>query len=184
MSKTNQVRPDLEQAKVFLDALELGASFTYQTFPEGRRAAATVPRASVLHGPFGEVKDQLVELNAKGHGVFVMVNEGDCKGRKTENVIRVRALFVDLDGAPLEPVMSAGAKPDIVVESSPDRWHAYWLVDVCPLEDFKPRQHQLAAKFKGDPSVCDLPRVMRIPGFLHLKESPFLSRLITPEVAK
>src|SRR3546814_12207969 len=33
--------------------------------------------------------------------------------------------------------------------------------------------------FAGDPKVHDKPRVMRLPGFLHRKSVPFLSRLVT-----
>jgi hypothetical protein len=82
--------------------------------------------------------------------------------------------------SPLEPVLEA-LEPDIVVESSPDRWHSYWLVDGLPLKDFCRHQKQVAAKFNGDPSVHDLPRVMRVPGFFHHKGEPFMSRLVRPE---
>ena len=109
-----------------------------------------------------------------------MVNEGDGKGRTESNVTRVRAHFVDLDGAPIEPVLEAGAPPNIVVESSPKKWHAYWLVSDSALPDFKPRQQTMAAQFAGDPSVNDLPRVLRMPGFWHLKETPFQTRLVRP----
>jgi hypothetical protein len=112
--------------------------------------------------------------------VFVTVNETDGKGRATTNIVRVRATFVDLDGAPLEPVTTHRIPPHIVIESSPDRWHAYWLTVDCPLKDFKIAQKRLASQFNGDPSVCDLPRVMRLPGFLHQKGEPFMTKIIFP----
>jgi hypothetical protein len=40
-------------------------------------------------------------------------------------------------------------------------------------------QKDLAARFSGDPKVCDLPRVMRLPGFYHRKAAPFLTRIIS-----
>jgi hypothetical protein len=46
-------------------------------------------------------------LNDRGAGVFVVINETDGKGRRNENITRVRSQFVDLDGAPLAPVMAA-----------------------------------------------------------------------------
>ncbi len=93
---------------------------------------------------------------------------------------RVRALFVDLDGAPLLPVLEHTSPPDIIVESSPGKWHAYWRVQDCPLDQFKSAQHRLAAQFQGDTSVCDLPRVMRLPGFFHHKADPYMTRLAYP----
>ena len=74
--------------------------------------------------------------------------------------------FVDLDGAPLEPVMSWTLPPHIVVESSPARYHAYWLVDsAVALTDFSGLQKRLAKLLGGDSAVHDLPRVLRLPGW-------------------
>lgn len=154
----------------------LGGRFTFQTFddsPQHRK-----PLARILHGTLAEHADTLADLNARGAGVFVMVNEGDGKGRTAANVQRVRALFVDLDGASLEPVQAATPQPHCIVESSPGRWHAYWRVSDCSLEKYKPMQQALAARFSGDASVCDLPRVMRLPGFEHRKREPFLSHIV------
>jgi len=106
-----------------------------------------------------------------------MVGEGDGKGRKAANVQRVRAYFVDLDGAPVAPVQSAPLPPHVVVESSPGRWHAYWWIDGAPLDTFKGVQRALAERFAADAKVCDLPRVMRLPGFQHRKRAPYLVRI-------
>jgi hypothetical protein len=68
---------------------------------------------------------QLAELNRMGAGIFVALNQTDGKGRKRENIKRVRAVSADLDGAPLEPVMQCALKPHIVVETSPGRIPLY-----------------------------------------------------------
>jgi hypothetical protein len=107
-----------------------------------------------------------------------MVNQGDGEGRKRSNVRRVRAVFVDLDGAPVDPVRSAPLYPHIIIESSPGKFHAYWKVDGLPLDQFTAVQVALAHRFEGDPAVKDLPRVMRLPGFLHLKAEPFRTRIL------
>jgi len=64
------------------------------------------------------------------------------------------------------------------VETSRNRWHAYWRVSDCTLADFTPLQKALASRFAGDAIVHDLARVMRLPGFDHRKEDPFRSHLI------
>jgi len=173
---------DLGAAKAFLEALDPSASaFTFQTFSEGS-SYAKIMGASILHGSIDDVGQRLSELNNAGHGIFVMVNEGDLQGRSARNVIRVRAHVLDLDGAPLQPVLDSSLSPHIIVQSSPGKWHAYWLVDECPLGEFKARQHSLAARFNGDTAVCDLPRVMRLPGFWHLKGgTPFQTTLLMPK---
>jgi hypothetical protein len=181
--------PDLAQSTAFLDFLEPGGLFTFQTFAD-RPALSIYP--SVMHGTLDEHAAELMSLNQRGAGIFVMDNAGDGvirPGAKTcrtqANVTRVRALFVDLDGAPLEPVTTFEEPPDLVVETSPGRWHAYWQVDDCELDEFSHLQQCLAAEFEGDRSVCDLPRVMRLPGFWHVKsETPFLSHLVESDSAK
>ena len=180
------LQPDLEEARNFLELLAPGEPVTFQTFDDDKVAKRGY-LARVFHGTLDEHADSLIAVNDQGGGVFVMVNEGDgvvhsgeksC--RTTRNVVRVRAVFVDLDGAPLEPVMESGVHPDIVVNSSPGRWHAYWRVSAFPLEAFQKLQQQLIFKFDSDPIVHDLARVMRLPGFFHQKEEPLMSRVIYP----
>jgi hypothetical protein len=68
-------------------------------------------------------------------------------------------------------------QPHATVESSPGRFHAYWLVTGLPLAEFKALQLAIAERFNGDRKVHDLPRVMRLPGFLHRKGEPFLTHV-------
>jgi len=82
----------------------------------------------VLHGTLDQHAAMLASLNDKGAGIFVMVNEGDLQGRGSVNVKDSTALFVDLDGAPLEPILQCALSPHIVVDSSKGRYHVYWLV--------------------------------------------------------
>jgi hypothetical protein len=166
---------NLEQTRMFL--ARLGTGFSFLTFNDSRHHRASMIR--VLHGSLTQHEATLARLNAQGAGVFVMVNAGDGRARKASNVQRVRACFADLDGAPLTPVQAFPLQSHIVVESSPGRWHAYWLTDDTPLEQFKPMQQAIAQRFGADPKVCDLPRVMRLPGFFHRKREPFLSRVIS-----
>jgi len=181
---------DLEQAQEFLNTLHLGGTFTFQTFPdpdkrspneqaEVRNTAALRPPTLLLHGTLEEHAQTLIAANNQGAGVFVMINEGDGKGRKAENVKRVRALFLDMDGAPLEPVIGKDKPaPLMIVESSPKRFHVYWAVRDVALEQFKDNQRLLAKRFSGDVSVCDLSRVLRVPGFYNHKYGlPFRSEL-------
>jgi hypothetical protein len=89
-----------------------------------------------------------------------------------------RPPFVDLDGSPLDPVMRCNLEPHLVIESSSGRWHAYWMVDGLALAQFRGVQRAIIARFGGDPAIHDLPRVMRLPGFYHLKAKPFPIRII------
>ena len=169
-------RPNLDEANNLLDLLEPDGQFTFQTFDDSEHHRGAL--AHVVHGSLNDAAFQLERLNSQGAGVFVTVNRTDLKGRQTSNITSVRAVFVDLDGSPLEPVRECELVPHVIVESSPNRWHAYWQVEDCPLDAFKPIQKGLAHHFNGDRKVNDLPRVMRLPGFWHQKGDPFQSKVI------
>ena len=174
--------PDKKEAERFLNILEPNGTFTFQTFDDNddKKRSSLV---RVFHGTLEQHFDKLRDLNARGAGVFVVINKTDLKGRKKENVTSVRAGFVDLDGVSLDPVLRHELEPTIIVESSRRRWHAYYRCENLPLEDFEHLQLGLIAAFDGDPVIKDLPRVMRLPGFVHQKvkkgvrSEPFRTRI-------
>ena len=165
---------DTAEAERFLRAL--GGRFTFQTFDDSRRKDRRLSR--VLHGTLAQHADTLANLQARGAGVFVMVNEGDGKGRSERNVQRSRAYFADFDGAQPPDVATVPLRPHCIVESSPNRWHWYWWIEGAPLATFKAVQVAIAARYGSDARVNDLPRVMRLPGFFHRKREPFRTRIV------
>lgn len=178
--------PNRIEAARFCNMLSPDGNLTFQTFDDDK-VRKDMRLARVFHGTLDEHFDALAALNQQGAGVFVMVNQGDgvvhpgsTTCRTAANVVKIRTLFADLDGAPLQPLLDC-LHPDIIIESSNGKWHAYYLTDDCPLDQFKLRQQQIAAKFNSDPKVCDLPRVMRLPGFFHQKDTPFMTRIVYPE---
>lgn len=164
---------DLEEAKRFLSIIEPDSdAFTFQTFDDTERKDPKLAR--VLHGTLEQHAAELKRLSAQGAGAFVTINATDGKGRKAENIAAVRAVFVDLDGAPLGPVERYEHPPHAIIATSPGRYHAYWRTTGMELAQFEGAQRALIEKFDADPSVKDLPRVMRLPGFCHQKGEPFL----------
>lgn len=148
--------------------------------------------ASHRTGSFTFCEKWLRKTNLPEHGGFcgayVTVNATDGKGRKASNVVSVRALFVELDHGGLElphiTEFQSRFRPSIVVESSPGKLHCYWLMQdgSVPLTKFMGCQQVLAAKFealRAGKEAKDLPRVLRLPGFLHLKDlsRPFVTLL-------
>jgi P4 family phage/plasmid primase-like protien len=107
------------------------------------------------------------EYQADGFAVFIVVNEG---GHKAADITRIRALFIDVDGARALSETKFHLEPTTIVKRSDHRWHAYWRVDgAVPLEVFKQAQLQLAAFYQSDTAVADLPRLMRLGGTIHRK---------------
>lgn len=67
----------------------------------------------------------------------------------------------------------------MIVETN-NGYHIYWIIAGGSINKFIPIQKALVRKFKADPAVTNLARVMRIPGFFHMKnpKRPFLVRVI------
>jgi RepB DNA-primase from phage plasmid len=171
-------RVDLAQASAYFTALtgEVDPVVTFQTFSDRKPISPPPgwrdPLARVLHETLSQCAAELARLNDEGAGIFVMVAAGDLKGRAAENVKAVRAVFIDKDRTLLRP---CSLLPTFAVFTSHEKGHAYWKIrGELPLDRFRAVQKRLIAFYGSDPSVHDLCRVMRVPGFLHRKKDPVL----------
>lgn len=149
---------------------------TFQVFDD---KAEDYMLAEWRHGKLTDpvIRKWLTSKADEGCGVYVTVSACDGKGRRRANVKYARALFIDLDGEPLPDEWPI--EPDIINETSPGKYHAFWLAqNIEDLNAYSDCQARLAARFSADPKVFDPPRVVRLPGFYHQKKSPFRSRTI------
>jgi putative DNA primase/helicase len=178
-----RIKPDREEAERFLAALDPSATtWTFQVFDDNADRKS-LKLAHILHGSLDRCWAELCQLSAAGAGIFVCVNETDGKGRSAANIVRVRACFVDLDkGEPLPAKFHV--EPHIIVESSRSKWHVYWRVEGCTIDQFRTLQERLIQFYKSDAAVKDPSRVLRLPGFIHQKvkkgvrSTPFRTRLV------
>ena len=150
-----------------------GKEHTFQTFDDRGKNRKLVRQ---FHGTIKEHFHELAELNRQGAGIFFTVNETDLMGRSTKHIKKIRAVFIDLDGAP--PPLKFSLEPHIIVNTSPNKYHCYWLVKDMPIESFSLFQQALAQKFNSDTSVKDVPRVLRLAGFFHKKKQTYPVKMI------
>lgn len=163
---------DLDAARAFLTALDESAdSFCFRILDKRRNYRRN------LTGQFDKLANILLRENAAGAGIYVVVNEG---GHDAAAIRRVRAVFADSDtpGKPLQEALDCGLDPHLAIETSPGKWHAYWLVDDLPLDQFAGVQRAIAAKLGVEDEVHDLPRIMRLPGFDHTKGERHRVRIV------
>ena len=160
----------------FLSLLDPTATFfTFQTVPEPKKKPTSL-WAEVLHGSLVDLLPKLSELNRQGAAIYVTINETDGRGRKTENIVRVRAIWQDDDDGykgdfPLEP--------SIVVSSSPGRFQRYWLAEDLSKDDYAGLMRTMVEEFGSDKNDgVDLAKVLRVPGFYHNKSKPHLVRIV------
>lgn len=165
------------EAEKFLTALDPNESnFAFRLFGESVKAEA-------IFGSLEKNHNYLLQKNIEGAGIYVTVNKTDGKGVKAENIVEVRALFLDFDNKQrnnISVINSMPIEPSIVVCSSELKFHCYFKVDGVPLEEFKQAQDYLNRKYDADPSINDLPRIMRLPGFYHNKDmnNLYFSRIV------
>lgn len=127
---------------------------------------------------FTAVQSELVTYNQEGYGIYVTVNEIDHSGsRKESNVTRIRSIFEDNDTVGAAPV-SYTIQPSFEVESSPGKFHRYWLnSDSVSMNEFKEMAKSLVRTCGSDPACKDPPRVLRLAGFYHRKKIPVMTVL-------
>lgn len=131
-----------------------------------------------ITGSLQDCWNQLCDYNADGWGVFCCVNEMDGAGYKLENVKFIRAHVVDLDNvftshASFQQAVSSQPSPSFFVQTSDNKYHVYWVVQPYIGNDFFTlHQKKLAQVYDSDAKVTDASRVLRVPGFYHLKSEP------------
>lgn len=146
-------------------------------------------------GPLDWLWPHVLELQAQGYCTYYFLNEtnpGPGSGyegmAEDADVTEVcRALATDHDtGLPEE--WDWHFTPRIVVHTSRvardgtvvQKGQAIWPVSNLTKEVFKTSQRRLAAHYRGDTSVCNPSRLLRLPGTLHLKD-PGRPQLVTFE---
>ena len=160
------------------------SAFTFQTFAEkGDDSSNIVPRVIHLRD---RSLDELIREHDAGAGVYVVANKTDGAGRKSDNIVRIRAVWQEDDDGfagifPLEP--------SIIVETSAGHFHRYWLVaddwaaDEQGRVDFAGVMERMVETYGSDKGAKDISRVLRLPGFLHRKADkgpvvPFMVRIV------
>ena len=118
--------------------------------------------------------------NDQGYAVYyqpqVLVVGGDDESGKA--ITHIRALIVDLDGAPLEPVLALGIPPTAVVNTSPGKYQCIWRLS----EEIVFVHENGTAASQGCRSLSDMRRCVAETGFveyLTTKEYALISRALT-----
>lgn len=170
-----------EEDSAFLSAISPdNENFSFQTLCDPKEEVSVKKKKNItrlIHGSLKKNKVQLMALNKAGAGIFVTINRTDFRGRSAKNIVRITAVFCDVDDG-IERIFSI--EPSIIVKTK-NGFHYYFLVlGEFPIDMFKPIMQAIIRRYNTDPSVCDLPRVMRLPGFYHMKNiwDPFLIRLL------
>lgn len=154
---------------------------------------STVPPRH-YHNEYKESSVELKKINLqKQWGVFFTVNlldrtidpinpANDRPRHRTKKMCtHARAIFMDADDPQSAPLDDFPLSPSLIIESSPGKYHYYWLIKgmTDDLKTWEKVQTGLINKYNGDKKARDLVRVLRLPGFYHNKKEPYLVEVIS-----
>lgn len=119
-------------------------------------------------------------LNSADHkkGIFWTVNKFSGATNLISDCTELCYWFADLDNfqMPLKEVIYAsGIYPSLVVKTK-SGMHIYWKCEAATMGNYSLLNRRLTAKFSTAPSVYDVARILRVPGYNHWKQpdDPFL----------
>lgn len=124
-------------------------------------------------------RDEIKKLNDKWAWIFFSINTMKEWQRDKESVEKINAWACEIDGMDKELQRSlidvAPLKPSLIIESK-NSYHMYWFANDGIKENWNKICRGLRNFFNGDPAIAsDISRVLRVPGFNHLKnrDEPF-----------
>jgi KaiC/GvpD/RAD55 family RecA-like ATPase len=120
------------------------------------------------------ISGALIVENASGQNIYIGANpRKTAGGRKSEDVVLARCLFVDFDNMIIDESLERikTLPPPTLILISGHGVHCYWrLVDpIDNLITWTELQRDLASYVGSDPTIHDPPRIMRVPGFTNHK---------------
>lgn len=166
---------DKSQALAFIEALGLDPqSLVFQKFP-GKNGGYAQTQIGSLESHW-----EWVEVSNAGQGCSVSIMTNPANGAKKVNIALVKTVFAD-DDTPRKTWRNDWAiEPHVIVETSPGKYHYYWKTNPGTLawKELGILQGKIAKTYGTDESLSDPAKKGRLPGTLHLKAEPFLTRIV------
>lgn len=132
-----------------------------------------------IHGLIPAPEDTLRYYNDQGWGIFQTVNTFKDGVRHLDHLQKINYWYVDIDKEPkpelFQRLLNGPLRPTKIVETR-NGYHAYWKATDGTVENYKDIEKRLIKYYKvKDTGVCDVARVLRVPGYDHHKEEePYL----------
>lgn len=126
--------------------------------------------------------NQAEEYNRAGYGIFHTVN---CffLGRKKKDLVSINCWALDIDSGTKEDQMArikSGLLPTMVIESFRG-YHVYWKAKDATADSWNAIVwDRLVPYYGADPNAKDISRILRKPGFYHMKDpaNPFMIKKV------
>jgi len=179
-------KPSSKNTEDFLKHFPGNQIFVSKTDGQGLDKNKPTPPPIHYHSEFQGCSVTLHKQEAVLWGTFFTVNELDRaldpgRQRTSKMVTRVRAVWVEDDKKRKSHRTDFPITPNIVVNSSPGKYHYYWLTSTKNFDEWNGVMATLVDEYGCDDNAKDLARILRLPGFNHNKAEP---HLVTFEVKR
>jgi len=180
MSENDSITHDAPSLTNYLHLFK--GALIFRAFPRDKKSEATALTWHIPPGkdlPFDEFLDAQ-EGDAR-YGIYLAQNDfGDSGSNLTEDIQRVRVIFIDDDtktdfDREVRPPSDFPVPYSFHVSTSPGCYHYIWRVDVKGKKGIaraKALQRRIVDAEKGDPNAKDISRVLRIPTLVNTKYDP------------
>jgi P4 family phage/plasmid primase-like protien len=125
-----------------------------------------IPGAGICFGTVDEIIQHIEGV--PDSTLHVTLNRTKLSGRKNKDVESCRVACADIDNPVSDDLIRqivAESRPQLVVRSSPSRYHMYWrLSESVTLPEWGEIQMGIAWEFQGDLNLPNLGHLIRVPG--------------------
>ena len=127
-------------------------------------------KSGAIETPIEQAKD----YNQQGFGIFHLVNEFDGP-RRAERCVKLCYWYVDMESGDKTHeqrviLENSPCVPSFVIETKRG-FHVYWKCIDATLTNYRHiLRDRLIPYFNADPSASDVTRLLRRPGFFHMKD--------------
>lgn len=142
-------------------------------------------KPKLQYGSLDKLNSKLQALNDDVFCIYVTINETEGWSRKKQDITRCRAVWIEDDVPVNEPRTDFPIPASMVVESSPGKYHYYWLTSTTEFEQWDAVMQTMVDVWGCDFKARDISRVLRVPGFVHRKnlDKKFTARLVSHDGA-
>jgi RepB DNA-primase N-terminal domain len=176
---TQAPSPRIEPARRYLILLAgSDAAHTFQPYYDpDSRCPDTAWMARMVHRRLDDAWPTLIQRQQKGAAIAVTMAETDGRGRKSGNMMRPRAVWIEADTGLPRPLP---LPPTITVETSPGHYHYIYVCRDLSWEVWHGVQRTLIEEYGSDPRAAGRTQVLRVPGTLHQKNpaNPHLVHIV------
>ena len=125
------------------------------------------------YGTFADQAPTLITYAEAGWEPYMLTSFTNSKGHAKDLVVESWALAADFDnGLPSLLNSSSLVQPNILISTSPDRYHAVWILDLaCSPLEMQYLVSVIQDRSDGDPAFARTNQAIRLPGFLNQKNS-------------